>query len=115
MKGPRGSASGSAPSPRAPHPPLPDGELYKDAKGNPLDCNLCNKVGIGLPQSNHIAALCPDLCDNIAKLSLPGGTLQHTSNGNHPSKVYVPPAGTGVASVAFESTPAENGALMAQT
>eukprot|EP00961_Rhodomonas_salina_P188248 2540469-Rhodomonas_salina.2 len=101
-------------TPRKAPPPLPNGELYKDAQGNQLDCYLCAKVGVVLPESNHIASLCPNLRSNIARLALPGGAPQHQPNGNHPARVYVPPAGAGQASVAFARTPAETGAQMAQ-
>ena len=69
------------------------GEMKKDGAGNVIICDLCNKVGIGLPESNHIVRDCNNLRQNIAKL---GGTTMQ-GQGVQSSKQYVPPAGTSMA------------------
>eukprot|EP00961_Rhodomonas_salina_P006335 85749-Rhodomonas_salina.3 len=83
-----------------------DGELQKDFNCNVIECDMCNKVGIGLPESNHIVKDCPDLLKHIAALT---AAPTHQGHGNPGLKVYKPPAGTtgqvGFAKNAIDTTP----------
>eukprot|EP00961_Rhodomonas_salina_P078748 1059145-Rhodomonas_salina.1 len=41
--------------------------LQKNAAGVVIKCDLCKKIGIPLPDSNHIVCYCPNMCQNIQK------------------------------------------------
>eukprot|EP00961_Rhodomonas_salina_P128035 1725786-Rhodomonas_salina.2 len=36
-------------------------ELAKNAAGIVIECDLCKKVGVSLPDSNHVARECPNM------------------------------------------------------
>eukprot|EP00961_Rhodomonas_salina_P168310 2268785-Rhodomonas_salina.2 len=89
-----------------------DNNLIKNAAGVTIECDLCKKVGISLPESNHVAHECPNMRQNIQKLS--GPTLQGASVPGSGSKQYVPPAGTAQAQVAMKRTQTSTGVTFAQ-
>ena len=100
---------GKATIPQQAAQPQSGSDLRKDGAGNIIKCDLCAKVGISLPDSNHIVRDCPNLRESISKLSNP--TLQ--GPGVQSSRQYVPPAGTGHAHAGISRTPQSTGADIA--
>eukprot|EP00961_Rhodomonas_salina_P066526 893770-Rhodomonas_salina.1 len=47
--------------------PSSDENLQKNAAGVVIECDLCKKIGIPLPDSNHIVRDCPNMRQNIQK------------------------------------------------
>eukprot|EP00961_Rhodomonas_salina_P163858 2206796-Rhodomonas_salina.1 len=66
---------------RGEHPLSNTGE-FKDSTGTVIECDLCKKVGIQLPASNHVMCKCTKLRDHVAVMSAP----THQPHGNPPSK-----------------------------